>query len=108
MTKPPSPEVRTETVRESLHKMLLEEAATAKDLSRAVGIPEHDVVFHLKHLERSLRRRGQRLVLEPPRCFACEFSFDRRDRYTRPGHCPRCKSPRVSLPVFHIEVANRR
>ncbi|HBZ68785.1 MAG TPA: transcriptional regulator [Deltaproteobacteria bacterium] len=83
--------------------MLLEGPATAKDLSRAVGIPEHDVAFHLEYLERSLRRRGERLVLEPPRCLACEFAFDRRRRYTRPGHCPRCKSPRVSLPVFYVE-----
>ncbi|HME72255.1 MAG TPA: transcriptional regulator [Myxococcota bacterium] len=108
MTKPPSPDARTETVRESLHKVLLEGPATARDLSRAVGIPEHDVAFHLEHLERSLRRCGERLVLEPPRCLACDFAFDGRRRYTRPGHCPRCKSPRVSLPLFHVKGASCR
>ncbi len=108
MPKPPRPEVRTETVRESLHKMLLDGPATAKDLSRSVGIPEHDVAFHLEHLERSLRSRGERLVLEPPRCLACDFAFEGRHRYTRPGHCPRCKSPRVSLPLFHVEGGRGR
>lgn len=93
---------------ESLHKVLLEGPATARDLSRAVGFAEHDVAFHLEHLERSLRRCGERLVLELPRCLPCDFAFDERRRYMRPGHCPSCKSPRGSLPLFHVKGASCR
>jgi predicted Zn-ribbon and HTH transcriptional regulator len=96
------PAERHETLRESLRRVLLEGPATAKDLSQAVGIREHDVAFQLEHLERSLRHRGERLVLEAPRCLACGFSFEGRRRYSRPGHCPRCKGRRISLPVFSI------
>ncbi len=97
-----APSERHETLREGLRRVLLEGSATAKDLSQAVGIPEHDVPFHLEHLERSLRHRGERLVLEAPKCLVCGFAFEGRRRYSRPGHCPRCRGRRISLPLFSI------
>jgi predicted Zn-ribbon and HTH transcriptional regulator len=105
----PRPAVRTATVRQSLRDELLAGAATARDLSRRVGIPERDVAGHLAHLERSVRRSGERLVVEPPVCLACGFTFTHRDRhrYTRPGRCPECHARRISLPTFRIEGAKR-
>lgn len=92
-------------MRQSLHEALLEADATARDLSRRVGIPEHDVAEHLGHLERSLRHSEERLVVEPSVCLACGFAFTHRERhrYTRPGRCPECHGRRISLPVFRIE-----
>ena len=97
--------MREATIRQSLHQALLEGEVTARDLSREVGIPEHDVAEHLRHLERSIRRRGERFVIEPSVCLACGFTFTHRERhpYTRPGRCPECHGRRISLPVFHIE-----
>jgi hypothetical protein len=97
----PRPSIREAT----LHQVLLEADATARDLSRLVGIPERDVAEHLRHLERSLRRSGERLVVEPSVCRSCGFTFTHRDRhrYTRPGRCPECHGRRISLPVFRIE-----
>ena len=77
---------------------------TARDLSRSIGIPERDVAGHLEHLARSLRRTGERLVLEPATCLQCGFVFTRPTRYTRPGHCPKCRSTRTTLPAFHVEA----
>lgn len=109
MPRPPTPrpDVREATVRRSLHDALRAGGATARDLSRDVGIPERDVAEHLRHLERSVRHAGERLVVDPPVCLACGFTFTRRDRhrYTRPGRCPRCHERRISLPVFRIEAA---
>jgi predicted Zn-ribbon and HTH transcriptional regulator len=101
----PRPDIREATVRQSLHKVLLEADATARDLSRHVGIPEHDVAEHLRHLERSLRGSGERLVVEPAACLTCGFTFTHRERhrFTRPGRCPECHGRRTSLPVFRIE-----
>ena len=96
------PDERHETLREGLRRVLLEGPASAKDLSQAVGIREHDVAFHLEHLERSLRHRGEKLVLEAPKCLACGFAFEGRRRASRPGRCPRCKGSRISLPLFSI------
>jgi predicted Zn-ribbon and HTH transcriptional regulator len=97
------PDARSETVRESLRRVLREGSATAKDLSRAVGIPEREVGPHLEHLARSLRHRAEKLVIEPAACLACDFSFAERRRATRPGRCPKCRSVRISLPAFRIE-----
>lgn len=93
---------RGETIRESLRRELRAEPATAHDLSRAVGIPEHDVADHLEHLARSLRRSGERLDVEASQCLDCGYVFADRKRLTRPGRCPECRSPRITLPVFRI------
>jgi len=92
-------------VRQSLRDVLRAGAATARDLSREVGIPERDVAHHIEHLERSLRRTGERLAIEPAACLECGFEFARRERhrFTRPGRCPACHGRRISLPAFRIE-----
>jgi predicted Zn-ribbon and HTH transcriptional regulator len=91
------------TPREEIHRALCEGFATARDLSRRVGVPERDVAWHLEHLERSARQRGERLVTEESRCLACGFAFPGRRRFTRPGRCAKCGSTRLSLPRFRIE-----
>ncbi|HSJ96292.1 MAG TPA: transcriptional regulator, partial [Myxococcota bacterium] len=59
----------------------------------------------LRHVERSARGQGERLVVEPARCLACDFRF--RDREARhlhaPGRCPRCRSERIADPSFRLE-----
>jgi predicted Zn-ribbon and HTH transcriptional regulator len=96
------------TVREQLLEALRVGPATARDLSRAVGVSERDVLRHLGHVERSLRGRGGRLRVEPPSCLDCGFGFAKRERLARPGHCPRCKGTRISLPSFSVEEGRPR
>lgn len=93
---------RETTVRESLHDALLEGAATARDLSKLVGIPEHDVASHLEHVERSLSHKGETLVVDPAACLDCGFEFTRRHRFTRPSACPNCRGRRISFPRFRV------
>jgi len=95
--------LREVSVREALREVLLEGPATARDLSRRVGIPERDVPGHLEHIARSVSRQGQRLRIRPACCLDCDFVFEERRRYTRPGRCPACHSRRISLPEFEIE-----
>ncbi len=92
-----------ETVREHLRRVLREGPATSRDLSRELGIPEREVASHLEHVSRSLKHSGERLVVEPARCLECGFEFTRRRRFTRPGHCPKCRSTRTTLPEFQVE-----
>lgn len=101
------PPVRASTLRESLRRVLRSGPATARDLSRIVGIPERSVPEHLEHLARSLRPKGERLEIEPSECLDCDTSFAKRERYTRPGRCPRCHSRRISLPRFFIKARDR-
>lgn len=99
---PRGPSERGETTREALRRVLRESAATAKELSAAVGIREKDVTDHLEHLRRSGAHRGEELVVEPASCIACGHVFRDRARLTRPGACPRCRSTRIDPPVFAI------
>jgi transcriptional regulator len=77
---------------------------TAKDLSTEVGIPEKDVPEHLSHLERSLRKDGERFVIVPASCLSCGFSFSQRTRLSTPGRCPECASERIEPPHFTVEL----
>ena len=90
-------------MREDLRTALLEGPATARELSRRVSVREKEVAEHLAHLARSLERRRERLVVEPAECLACGFVFRSRERLTRPGACPRCRSTRIEPPVFRVE-----
>ncbi len=100
---PTTSAARDSTVRDSIHRALLDRALTTRDLSHIVGIPEHDVAGHLAHVERSLKHKGARLVVEPPSCLDCGFEFIHRQRYTRPSGCPKCRGRRISLPRFRVE-----
>ena len=95
---------RTRTVREAIREELLRGTATARELSERVSIREKDVAEHLEHLEKSLRARGERLVVEPATCIACGYAFARRSRLTRPGSCPECGSTRIDPPAFRIDA----
>ncbi len=99
----PLPAERGMTLREELAEALRRAPATAHHLSREVGLREKDVAEHLGHLARSLGARGERLRVEPAECVACGFVFRGRERLTRPGACPRCRSTRIDPPVFRIE-----
>lgn len=103
--KPPAPAPeRSATPRAALHEALLGAPKTSKDLSARAGLSEKEIPKHLEHLEKSLKAKGERLVVKPAECLACSFVFKDRSRFTAPGRCPRCQSERIAPPAFHIEV----
>src|SRR6185295_10037925 len=99
--KPPAaaPE-RSITPRAAIHEALLGGALSARDISSRAGVREKDVATHLEHLERSLKQKGERLVVKPAECLACGFVFRDRHRFTTPGSCPKCRSERIESPTF--------
>lgn len=97
-----APSERRETVREAIRRVLSEGPASAKDLSGEVGISEKDVAGHLEHLQRSLKHEQAKLRVRPASCLACGYTFATRQRLTRPGACPECRSTRIDPPVFEI------
>lgn len=102
---PRAPRERSATVRQELLGLLRETPLTSLELSQLAGLSERDVLPHLEHLSRSLRRGPERLVMRPPVCKQCDYVFEDRSRVTRPGRCPACKAQRVSLPVFEVVPA---
>ena len=99
----PQPAEATDTPRARLRALLLEGAATARELSQKAGLAEKDVIHHLEHLSRSARGRGEKLVVEPSACLACEFVFRDRERLAKPGSCPKCGGTRIAPPRFLLQ-----
>ena len=75
---------------------------TAKELSQLAGLSEREVYDHLSHLQKSLKSKRQRLLVTPALCLECDFKFKKRERLSRPGRCPVCRSARISLPRFSL------
>jgi hypothetical protein len=95
----------TRTPRQQLRGLLLREALAFDVLRELLGLSVRRLEEELRHVERSARGQGERLVVEPARCLACDFRF--RDREARhlhaPGRCPRCRSERIADPSFRLE-----
>jgi hypothetical protein len=99
----PEPLERSETLRRAILRHLEEEPLTARELSARVHIREREVIPHLEHLERSLRRSESRLVFDAAECLSCGYEFRGRRRLTRPSACPRCRAQHIASPVFRVE-----
>jgi predicted Zn-ribbon and HTH transcriptional regulator len=96
------PRERLQTIRDQLHKELCAGWVTARQLSTLVGISEKAVPAHLEHLRKSASGAGERFEVEPAVCNKCDYSFEERERLTRPTRCPKCKGERIDPPRFRI------
>ena len=97
-----APAAASETPRQAIRHVLTSAPYTAHELSALVHLPEKDVVLHLEHLARSLRRDDERLVVDAARCRDCDYVFRDRRRFGRPSACPRCRGQHLTAPVFGI------
>lgn len=102
--KPPtSPPERETTPRAAIRAALLGVPLTPREISERASVREKDVATHLEHLEKSLKAKGERLVVKPAECLACKLVFRDRHRFTAPGSCPTCQSERIAPPSFRVE-----
>ena len=88
------------TVRRQLFDLLTAGPHGVRELSQLLHQSEHEIYDHLRHLERSARTAGRRLVIEPAVCLACGFVFAHRTRPQPPGHCPQCRATRIRRPRY--------
>lgn len=91
-----------QTVRQQIIELLTNGEMDARELSREVGIKEKEAIEHLSHIARTLAVQGKKLAIRPAECLLCGYVFEKRQRFTRPGRCPRCKKSRLQSPVFYI------
>lgn len=91
-----------QTLRQGMIALLRAEECGVRDISQALHISEKEVADHLTHVRRSLSGSRQKLLIRPSECLACGFVFKDRQRFSRPGRCPRCRQTRVSMPRFRI------
>lgn len=103
MSELPPPPERAQTARDMILQALGADPVSARELSQMIGLSEREVTGHLRHLQKSLKHAAQRLQVTPPRCLDCGFVFHKRERLTRPGRCPVCRSTHLSEPLFSLD-----
>ncbi|MBI5563203.1 MAG: transcriptional regulator [Deltaproteobacteria bacterium] len=92
----------THTIRQNMAELLEGGMFTAKDISRALGIREKEVIDHLPHVATSVEAKGKRLSVEPSECMGCGFVFRKRERFRTPSRCPVCKAEEITEARFGI------
>jgi len=95
--------------RERIRQLLREtkNPLSVEDIVALLG--EHtdlkSVYDDLAHVAKSVRgeSRGKAsVVMIPPTCRVCGFSFKSLEKPKLPARCPKCKSERVTSPLFKI------
>lgn len=97
------PYERLETARQKIVSVLRGNILTAKDISKEVMISEKEVYDHLEHIQKTMNKKNQPLVVIPASCRKCGFEFRKRDRLKKPGKCPVCKCSFIKDSLFSIE-----
>jgi predicted Zn-ribbon and HTH transcriptional regulator len=91
------------TLRTQLLEVLSAEPRSVSRLARELRLPRADVEDALRHMIRSARAAGHRIVVVPARCRSCGFIFDQ-DKLTKPGTCPSCRNSRIFEPQIGVEM----
>jgi predicted Zn-ribbon and HTH transcriptional regulator len=102
------PAERHETVRREIVEQLKGRTLSPKDISGAVHISVKEVYEHLEHIRRSLTKREDHLTVIPAECKKCGFIFRKRERLTKPGKCPVCRSETIEEPLFSLGSLEQR
>lgn len=89
------------TRRERLKELLLsaEEGIPLDAIEKILEAKRQTVISDLEHLRLSFRHRNATLLMVPPTCGTCGFTF-RLDVPKAPSRCPMCKSRDLTEPIF--------
>ncbi len=90
------------THRQRLIELLSEDTFTLQELSSELGLSMKEVLHHLGHARKSVRRPFE-FVMQPAECLSCGFVFKDRTKLHSPGRCPRCRSSHIKEPAYRIE-----
>lgn len=90
------------TLRQEMIALLKTGWQDVRGLSQALGIREKEVHGHLAHVSRSIRRGQGHLICDPFECLGCGYRFKDRERFTRPGRCPRCRKTWIQNAAWRI------
>jgi len=80
--------------RKDLLALLQAAPRSVSSVARQLRLPKGDVEEDLRHLIRSTRASGQRVIVEPACCRTCGFTFDE-EKLSKPGKCPQCRGSRI-------------
>jgi predicted Zn-ribbon and HTH transcriptional regulator len=89
------------TRREQIIRALTGEAREFEELRRELEMTVSDLEEDLRHVERSVRAKGQRLRVDGAECQDCGRRLTRRALHP-PGRCPSCRGHRLLGPWLRI------
>ncbi|MGM0424171.1 MAG: transcriptional regulator [Thermodesulfobacteriota bacterium] len=82
---------------------LLQEAGrplTSREICQNLGLNTKELLAHIQHIQKSQKKFQGKIEILPAECKKCGFGFPKRDRYSKPGKCPMCKSQHIEPPAF--------
>lgn len=88
--------------RKHLLELFTAQPRSVSSLARELGLARGDVEDDLRHMIRSARAAGHRIVIVPARCRSCGFTFGD-DKLAKPGKCPSCHGSRIFEPQISVE-----
>jgi predicted Zn-ribbon and HTH transcriptional regulator len=88
--------------RKDLLNALSARPRSVSSVARELRIERADVEEDVRHLIRSARAAGHRVVIQPARCRACGFTFGE-DKLAKPGRCPACRGTWLHEPQVSVE-----
>lgn len=89
------------TRRERLRELLLstEDGFALDAIEKILEAPRSTVIRDLEHLRLSFRHQEATLLMVPPTCGTCGYTF-RLEVPKAPSKCPACKSRDLTEPIF--------
>ena len=90
--------------RRDLIALLTAQPRSVSSLARELGVGRDQMDEDLRHLLRSARAAGHRVVVEPAHCKTCGFLFGE-EKLSKPGKCPACRGTRIFEAQIRIEPA---
>ena len=95
------------TRRRRLRELLLraDDGLSLDEIERLLEARRSTVIADLEHLRLSFRHQETTLLMVPPSCTTCGYTFQL-DAPKAPSRCPVCKSRALSQPIFKAESAS--
>ena len=87
--------------RKEIIEFLKHQTSTVSGLAREFEVKPRDIEKELEHIRKSVKIEGLTLKITPARCRKCDFVFNK-DKFDKPGKCPKCKSTWIKEPELRI------
>ncbi|PWT82838.1 MAG: transcriptional regulator [Blastocatellia bacterium] len=88
--------------RKDLLKALSATPRSVSSIARELKLNRADVEEDFRHLIRSARAGGHRVVVQPARCRRCGYTFGE-EKLTKPSKCPACRGTWLYEPLIGVD-----
>jgi predicted Zn-ribbon and HTH transcriptional regulator len=95
--------------RERIIELLMtsSEPLSVNEIARSLEIDPSqswEIYDHLEHIARTVRAKyGKALLMDPPYCRKCGYTFKDLKKPRKPSRCPKCGSEWIEPPRFIIK-----